>query len=40
MLNRFGEPEDIAWAAIYLASAESSWVTGADFSIDGGATAW
>jgi NAD(P)-dependent dehydrogenase (short-subunit alcohol dehydrogenase family) len=40
MLNRFGEPADIAWAAIYLASEESSWVTGADFSIDGGATAW
>ena len=40
MLSRFGEPEDIAWAAIYLASGESSWVTGADFSIDGGATAW
>ena len=40
MLSRFGEPEDIAWAAVYLASEESSWVTGADFSIDGGATAW
>jgi NAD(P)-dependent dehydrogenase (short-subunit alcohol dehydrogenase family) len=40
MLDRFGQPEDIAWAAIYLASEESSWVTGADFSIDGGATAW
>ena len=40
MLNRFGQPEDIAWAALYLASEEASWVTGADFSIDGGATAW
>jgi len=39
MLKRLGQPEDIAWCAIYLASDESSWVTGADFSIDGGATA-
>jgi NAD(P)-dependent dehydrogenase (short-subunit alcohol dehydrogenase family) len=39
MLKRLGQPEDIAWCATYLASDESSWVTGADFSIDGGATA-
>src|SRR5215471_16362111 len=32
MLGRFGQPEDIAWAAVYLASEEASWVTGADFS--------
>jgi NAD(P)-dependent dehydrogenase (short-subunit alcohol dehydrogenase family) len=40
MLGRFGQPEDIAWAALYLASNEASWVTGADLSVDGGATAW
>lgn len=40
MTGRFGQPEDIAWAVVYLASEEASWVTGADFSIDGGATAW
>lgn len=40
MLGRFGQPEDIAWTAVYLASDEASWVTGADFPIDGGATAW
>ena len=40
MLGRFGQPEDIAWAVVYLTSEEASWVTGADFSIDGGATAW
>lgn len=40
MLRRFGQPEDIAWFAVYLASDESSWVTAADFSIDGGATGW
>ncbi|MEN9610953.1 MAG: hypothetical protein RLZZ628_1767 [Bacteroidota bacterium] len=40
MLNRIGQPEDIAYAAVYLASDESSWVTAADFAIDGGATKW
>ena len=39
LLARLGQPEDIAWCATYLASDESSWVTGADFSVDGGATA-
>lgn len=40
MLNRIGTPQDIAYAALYLASDESSWVTAADFPIDGGATKW
>jgi NAD(P)-dependent dehydrogenase (short-subunit alcohol dehydrogenase family) len=26
--------------AVYLACEESTWVTGADFAIDGGTTAW
>ena len=38
MIKRLGQPEDIAWCATYLASDESTWVTAADFCIDGGAT--
>lgn len=40
MIKRLGQPEDIAWCATYLASDEASFVTAADFAIDGGATAW
>jgi len=40
MVKRLGQPEDIAWLAVYLASDESTWVTAADFNIDAGATAW
>jgi NAD(P)-dependent dehydrogenase (short-subunit alcohol dehydrogenase family) len=40
MVKRVGLPEDIAWLATYLGSDESSYVTGGDFSIDAGATAW
>lgn len=36
MLPEFGQPEDIAWCATYLASDEARWVTAADFSVDGG----
>jgi NAD(P)-dependent dehydrogenase (short-subunit alcohol dehydrogenase family) len=35
-LGRLGQPEDIAGLAVYLASDESSWVTGAALPIDGG----
>lgn len=38
-LGRFAQPEDIAEAAVFLASDESSWVTGAAFPVDGGYTA-
>ena len=40
MLKRLGQPEDVAWCATFLASDESSWITAADFAVDGGATAW
>ena len=40
MIQRLGQPEDVGWLATYLGSDESSYVTGADFSIDAGATAW
>ncbi len=37
-LQRFGSPEDIARLACYLASDDASFVTGANFIIDGGQT--
>lgn len=37
-LGRYGKPEDIAWAMIYLLSDASSWVTGDNLIIDGGLT--
>ena len=40
MIKRLGTPEDIAWCATFLVSDEASWITGADFHVDGGATAW
>jgi NAD(P)-dependent dehydrogenase (short-subunit alcohol dehydrogenase family) len=39
ILDRLGLPEDIAPAAVYLASDESSWVTGSNLVVDGGFTA-
>jgi NAD(P)-dependent dehydrogenase (short-subunit alcohol dehydrogenase family) len=38
-LGHVGEPDDIAWGAVYLASDESKFVTGAQLVIDGGYTA-
>jgi len=35
-IGRLGQPEDIAGLAVYLASDESSWVTGSVFPVDGG----
>jgi len=38
-LGRFGEPDDVARMAVYLASDESSFVTGSSMMVDGGYTA-
>lgn len=38
-MGRFGEAREIAQAALYLASDESSFTTGATFTVDGGITA-
>ncbi|PHY12644.1 short-chain dehydrogenase [Caulobacter sp. B11] len=38
-LGHMGEPDDIAWGAVYLASDESKFVTGLELVIDGGYTA-
>ena len=35
-LGRMGQPEDVAAAVVYLASAEAAWVTGATLHVNGG----
>jgi meso-butanediol dehydrogenase/(S,S)-butanediol dehydrogenase/diacetyl reductase len=35
-LGRVGEPEDVANAALFLASDEAAWITGAVLRVDGG----
>jgi NAD(P)-dependent dehydrogenase (short-subunit alcohol dehydrogenase family) len=40
LLGRLGDPEDVANLALFLASSESSYITGVDIVIDGGMKVW
>jgi NAD(P)-dependent dehydrogenase (short-subunit alcohol dehydrogenase family) len=40
LLGRLGKPEEVANAALFLASDESSFITGIDIKVDGGMAVW
>jgi len=39
-LGRWGKPDEVGWAAVYLASAEAAFVTGQTIAVNGGKTCW
>ena len=40
LLKRFGQPEEVVELAAFIASDRASYITGANYPVDGGATAW
>ena len=40
MMNRMGQPEEVAAAVAFLASSDASYITGTDLRVDGGMIAW
>src|SRR6202795_3937325 len=40
LLKRFGQPEELVELAAFIASDRASYITGANYPVDGGATAW
>ncbi len=40
MIKRIGQPADIAACALFLCSSEASFITAADFAVDGGVRGW
>jgi len=39
-MGRWGRPEEVGWAAVYLASDEAAFVTGQTIAVNGGTTCW
>ena len=39
-VGRWGRPEEVGWAAVYLASDEAGFVTGQTIAVNGGRTCW